>query len=155
MLITSVLLSDFNSWQMRPDVRLHVRQLIGQDVADHLHRHPIARHLLPHSQSPAGGDRALRSMLKLFSFYFGSAVKLRLFVSLLEQFDVAHDELLPVDEDHGHLLLRQQLAVQQRLVEDLNTQAQDSVTQHTHDHIFKLFVINISNYLFSNILLCL
>lgn len=42
-------------------------------------------------------------------------------VSLLEQLDVAHDELLPVDEDHGHLLLRQQLAVQQRFVEDLNT----------------------------------
>lgn len=56
-------------------------------------------------------------------------------MSLLEQFDVAHDELLPVDEDHGHLLLRQQLAVQQRLVEDLNTQAQDLVTQHTHDHV--------------------
>lgn len=55
---------------MRPDVRLHVRQLIGQDVADHLHWHPIARHLLPHSQSPAGGDRALRSMLKLFFFFW-------------------------------------------------------------------------------------
>lgn len=151
-----MLLSDFYSRQMRPDVRLHVRQLIGQDVADHLHRHPIARHLLPHSQSPAGGDRALRSML---FFFFGSAVKLRRFVSLLEQFDVAHDELLPVDEDHGHLLLRQQLAVQQRLVEDLNTQAQDSVTQHTHDHIFHRFVMSIKNCLlpqiFSNILLCL
>lgn len=151
-----MLLSDFNSRQMRPDVRLHVRQLIGQDVADHLHRHPIARHLLPHSQSPAGGDRALRLMLKLFFFFFfGSAVQLRRFVSLLEQFDVAHDELLPVDEDHGHLLLRQQLAVQQRLVEDLNAQAQDSVTQHTHDHIFHLSGINVRNYLLSNILLCL
>lgn len=78
-----MLLSDFYSRQMRPDVRLHMRQLIGQDVADHLHRHPIARHLLPHSQSPAGGDRALRSMLKLF--FFGSAVKLfvRLYLSSL------------------------------------------------------------------------
>ena len=39
--------------QTEPDVWLHVRQLVGQDVADHLHRHPITRHLLPHSQSPA------------------------------------------------------------------------------------------------------
>lgn len=150
-----MLLSDFNSRQMRPDVRLHVRQLIGQDVADHLHRHPIARHLLPHSQSPAGGRQSAQIDAETF-FFFGSAVQLRRFVSLLEQFDVAHDELLPVDEDHGHLLLRQQLAVQQRLVEDLNTQAQDSVTQqHTHDHIFHLFVINVRNYLLSDILLCL
>lgn len=42
---------------------------------------------------------------------------------LLEQFDVAHNELLPVDEDHSHLLLCQQLAVQQRLVEDLHAAA--------------------------------
>lgn len=54
------MLFGFNSWQVRPDVRLHVRQLIGQDVADHLHRHPVARHLLPYSQSPAGGDRETR-----------------------------------------------------------------------------------------------
>lgn len=55
-----LMLFGFNSWQVRPDVRLHVRQLIGQDVADHLHRHPVARHLLPYSQSPAGGDRETR-----------------------------------------------------------------------------------------------
>lgn len=54
------LLFGFNSWQVIPDVRLHVRQLIGQDVADHLHRHPVARHLLPYSKSPAGGDRETR-----------------------------------------------------------------------------------------------
>lgn len=27
--------------EVKPDVGLHVRQLIGQDVADHLHWHPI------------------------------------------------------------------------------------------------------------------
>ncbi len=47
-------------------------------------------------------------------------------VCLLEQLDVAHDELLPVDEDHGHFLLRQQLTLQQRFVENLHT--------HTHTH---------------------
>lgn len=49
------LFTDFKRRQMKPDVGLHVRQLVGQDVANHLHRHPIAWHLLPHPQSPAGG----------------------------------------------------------------------------------------------------
>lgn len=40
---------------------------------------------------------------------------------LLEQLDVAHDELLPVDEDHGHFLLCQQLALQQGLMKDLHS----------------------------------
>lgn len=44
--------------------------------------------------------------------------------SLLEQLDVAHDELLPVDEDHGHFLLRQQLALQQWFVKNLHTATQ-------------------------------
>lgn len=43
--------------QTEPDVWLHVRELVGQDVTDHLHRHPITGHLLPHSQSPAAGER--------------------------------------------------------------------------------------------------
>lgn len=44
-----------------PDVRLHVGQLAGQDVPDHLYRHPIARHLLPHPESPAGRSERLRA----------------------------------------------------------------------------------------------
>lgn len=47
--------------------------------------------------------------------------------SLLEQFDVAHDELLPVDKDHGHFLLRQQLTLQQRFVEDLQNNTMENM----------------------------
>lgn len=38
---------------------------------------------------------------------------------ILEQFNVAHDQLFPVDKDHGHLLLSQQFRLQQRLLERL------------------------------------
>lgn len=47
---------------------------------------------------------------------------------LLEQFDVAHDELLPVDKDHGHFLLHQQFALQQGFVKNL--QIFPRVTHH-------------------------
>lgn len=36
-----------------PDVSLHVGQLGGQDIPDHLHRHLLAPRLLPHPQRPA------------------------------------------------------------------------------------------------------
>lgn len=35
-----------------PDVGLHVGQLGCQDVPDHLYRHLLPRHLLPHTQGP-------------------------------------------------------------------------------------------------------
>lgn len=64
-------------------------------------------------------------------------------LDLLEQFDVAHNELLPIDKNHGHFLLCQQLAVQQRLVEDLHTAAA------AFGYISFLFIfIIITNYLF-------
>ena len=37
------------------DVGLHVGQLGCQNVSNHLHRHPLARHLLPNPQSPSDG----------------------------------------------------------------------------------------------------
>lgn len=67
-------------------------------------------------------------VLFFVSFFKNSfCIESRALLCLLEQFDVAHDEFLPVDEDHGHLLLCQQLAVQQRLVEDLHTQEQQQL----------------------------
>lgn len=97
-----------------PDVGLHVRQLVGEDVADHLHRHPVTRHLLPDSQGPAGKRPMTPGVMNQRTVLCDGNARV-----LLEQLDVAHDELLPVDEDHGHFLLRQQLALQQRFVEDL------------------------------------
>lgn len=100
---------------MKPDVWLHVRQLIGQNVAYHLHGHPITRHLLPHSQSSVRGTHGcMKSRIP-----YMSSINIPYSNSLLEQFNVAHDELLPVDKDHGHLLLRQQLTLQQRFMENL------------------------------------
>lgn len=69
-----------------------------------------------------------------------NSIRTETLLDLLEQFDVAHNELLPVDENHGHFLLCQQLAVQQRLVEDLHTAA-------AFGYISFLFII-ITNYLF-------
>lgn len=55
--VVSLLLNQRGAVQLtraEPDVRLHVGQLVGQDVTDHLHWHPVARHLLPHPESPEG-----------------------------------------------------------------------------------------------------
>lgn len=45
------------------DVRLHVGQLRGQDVADHLHGHLLPRHLLADPQRSAGGTREVSPCL--------------------------------------------------------------------------------------------
>lgn len=58
---------------------------------------------------------------------------------ILQQFDVAHDELLPVDKDHGHLLLSQQLRLQQRLLEGLRDRQvrnhYSNICLTSHEHI--------------------